>query len=104
MLRYIDNTKTSLRIAYDSNHVDVFNYRYIPHTILVGKNGFIKAMTTPDQLTEKIIADFIEGKEIELISKENKPTNLNLFKEFNNPFYQYTLTAENKNLNFINQM
>ena len=53
----------------------------------------VKAISTPDQLTEKLIADFIAGKEIELKVKDDKPTNLNLFKEVKNQFYQYTLTA-----------
>jgi hypothetical protein len=55
-------------------------------------------------LTEKIIADFIAGKEIELKIKEDKPTNLGLFKEYKNQFYQYTLTSENKNLSFKNEI
>jgi thiol-disulfide isomerase/thioredoxin len=98
LTRYIDNTKTSLKIAHDNNHVEVFNYQYIPHTLLIDKNGFIKAITTPDQLNEKIIEDFIAGKGIVLIKKQNNPTNIGLFKDYKNQFYQYTLTAENKNL------
>jgi thiol-disulfide isomerase/thioredoxin len=104
LLRYINNTKTSLKIAHDSIHVDVFNYKIVPHTILIDKNGYIKAITTPKQLTEKIIADFVAGKEIEIIKNEDKPTNLGLFKEYKNDFYQYTLTAENKNLSFKNEI
>ncbi len=104
LLRYINNTKTSLKIAHDSIHLDIFNYRNVPHTILIDKNGFIKAITTPDQLTEKIIADFVAGKEIEIIKKEDKPTNLGLFKEHKNQFYQYTLTSENKDLIFKNEI
>jgi thiol-disulfide isomerase/thioredoxin len=104
LLRYINNTKTSLKIAHDSTHIDIFDYREIPHTILIDKNGFIKAITTPKQLTEKIIADFVAGKEIEIIKKQDKPTNLGLFKEYKNDFYQYTLTAENKNLDFKNEI
>lgn len=104
LLRYIDNTKTSLKIAHDSMHIAIFDYRHIPHTILVDKNGFVKAITSPDQLTEKIIADFVAGKEIEIIKKQDNPTNLGLFKEFKNDFYQYTLTAENINLKFKNEI
>lgn len=104
LLRYIDNTKTSLKIAYDSIHPDVFSYQHIPHTLLIDKKGFIKAITTPDQLTEKIIADLIAGKDIELRTKEDKPTNQNLFNEVKNQFYQYTLTGENKNVSFQNEI
>lgn len=102
--RYIANTKTSLKIAYDTNHVEVFNYRTVPHTILIDKNGFVKAIIMPEQLTEKIVADFIAGKEIDQLVKADKPTNLDLFKEFKNQFYQYKLTSENKNLSFKNEI
>ena len=104
LLRYIDNTKTNLKIAYDSKHKDIFDYREIPHTVLIDKNGILKAITTPKQLTEKIIADFIAGKEIELIIQKDLPTNLNLFKEVKNEFYYYTLTDGNKNLSFKNEI
>lgn len=104
LLRYINNTKTSLKIAHDSMHIDIFDYREIPHTLLIDKNGFIKAITTPKQLTEKIIADFVAGKEIEIIKKQDIPTNSGLFKEYKNQFYQYTLTDENKELEWKNEI
>jgi thiol-disulfide isomerase/thioredoxin len=104
LLRYINTTKTSLKIAKDSTHKDIFHYKEIPHTVLIDKNGIIQAITTPNLLTEKIIADFVAGKEIEIIKKELKPTNLNLFQEVTNEFYQYTLTSENKNLLFKNEI
>jgi thiol-disulfide isomerase/thioredoxin len=104
LLRYIDNTKTSLKIAYDTIHHDVFDYPHIPHTILIDKKGIIKAITTPDQLTDKIIEDFVAGKEIEIIKKQDSPTNLGLFKEYKNQFYQYTLTDENKELEWKNEI
>jgi Protein of unknown function (DUF3738) len=104
LLRYIDNTKTSLKIAYDSTHHDVFNYRNIPHTILIDENGFVKAITLPDLLTDKIIEDFIAGKTIDLKIKDDKSTNLGLMKEEKNQFYQYTLTCENKNVSFKNEI
>lgn len=104
LLRYIDNTGTTLRIAYDSLHIDVFKYQNIPHTILIDKQGVVKAITSPDQLSEQIIQDLIEGKEINLKRKEDQPTNLNLFKEVKNQYFQYTLTSENKNLSFKNEI
>jgi thiol-disulfide isomerase/thioredoxin len=104
LLRYISNTNTSLKIASDSNHKDIFDYREIPHTVLIDKNGIVKAITTPDQLTDKIVAEFVAGKEIEVVKKENKPTNSGLFKEVKNTFYQYTLTAEDKNVPFKNEI
>ncbi len=104
LLRYIHNTNTSLKIVHDSIHVDVFNYRTVPHTILIDKNGIIKAITTPNQLTDKIIEDFVAGKEIEIIKKQDISTNLGLFKEYKNQFYQYTLRDENKELDWKNEI
>jgi len=104
LLRYITNTNTTLKIAYDSLHKDVFNYQHIPHTILIDKNGFIKAIATPDQITENVITDLLEGKKINLPIKKAEPTNLNLSKEVKNSFYQYTLTCENNRLPFKNEI
>ncbi len=104
LLRYIHNTNTSLKIAHDTLHVDVFNYHTVPHTILIDKNGIIKAITKPNQLNEKIIEDFIAGKEIAIIKKLDSPTNLGLFKEYKNQFYQYTLRDENKELDWKNEI
>ena len=104
LLRYIDNTKTPLKIAQDSIHRTIFDYPHIPYTILIDKNGFIKAITSPAQLTDKIIADFVAGKEIDLKIKKDEATNSNLFKEVKNQSYQYTLTAENKSLSFKNEI
>lgn len=104
LLRYIGNTQTSLKIAHDTIHHVVFSYPSIPHTILIDKNGIIKAITDPDQLTVKIIEDFIAGKEIEIIKKQYTPTNLGLFKEYRNQFYKYTLTGENKELEWKNEI
>jgi thiol-disulfide isomerase/thioredoxin len=104
LLRYITNTKTNLKIASDSIHKAIFDYQEIPHTVLIDKNGIIKAITTPDQLTANILADFIAGKEIDLKIKKDKPTNSNLFQEDKNQFYHYTLTAENKSVSFKNEI
>lgn len=104
LLRYINNTKTSLKIAHDSIHVDVFKYKEVPHTILIDKNGIIKAITTPNQLNDKIMEDFVAGKEIEIVKKQDIPTNLGLFKEYKNQFYQYTLTDEKIDLEWKNEI
>lgn len=88
LLRYINNTNTSLKIAFDTTHHDIFNYSSIPHTILIDKNGIIIAIITPDKINDKIIEDFVAGKEIEIIKKQDRPTNLGLYKEYKNQFYK----------------
>ena len=64
LIRYIDNTRTSLKIAFDTTHHNIFNYQNIPHAVLIDKNGITKAITTPDKITADIINDLIAGKDI----------------------------------------
>lgn len=103
--RYIENTKTNLKIAFDTLHLSLFKYKIIPHTILVDKNGYIKAVTTPDKISDEILSDLIFGKEINIVDQENasKP-NFVLDKEFKNNDYQFKLTSENKQLSFKNEI
>lgn len=95
LTRFINNTQTKLKIAIDTLHVTLFDYKYIPHTILIDKDGFIKAITSPNQLTDEIISDFIAGKELPKEVVIEKKTPIKLSKEFKNNDYQYTLTSEN---------
>ncbi|MCA0133923.1 TlpA family protein disulfide reductase [Winogradskyella alexanderae] len=102
--RYIENTQTSLRVAFDTTHLKIFNYKYIPHAILIDKNGIVQAITTPDKITEETINDLIKGKPIKLEETEVATSNFSLNKEFKNNNYQYKLTSENKNLGFKNEI
>lgn len=103
--RYIENTKTNLKIAFDTIHLSVFKYKNIPHTILVDKNGYIKAVTTPDKISDEILSDLIAGKEINIVSQEYlSKSNFVLDKEFKNNDYQFKLTSENKQLSFKNEI
>jgi uncharacterized protein (TIGR03435 family) len=102
--RYIENTQTSLRVAFDTTHLKIFNYKYIPHAILIDKSGIIQAITTPDKITEETINDLIKGKPIKLEETQIATFNFSLNKEFKNNNYQYKLTSENKNLGFKNEI
>jgi len=103
--RYIENTNTTLRIAFDTVHLKTFNYKHIPHTILIDKNGITQAITTPNKVTKQIVADLINGKVIK-IQEDNKDfvsdTSLNV--EFKNNDFQYKLTSENKNFSYKNEI
>ena len=99
--KYIENTNTSLRIAFDSTHNKIFHYQYIPQTVLIDKKGIVKAITTPDKITEDIVKDLIDGKHINIKETQTgMADNLDLEKEYKGTEYQYTITAENLNLNF----
>lgn len=105
LLRYIENTNTTLKIAYDTVHLKTFEYKYIPHTILIDKNGFIKAITTPDKISDELMAQFILGEDIKIINeKDVYSSDFNLNKEVNNRLFQFKLTSENKKLNFKNEI
>ena len=102
--RYIENTKTTLRVAFDTTHLKMFNYKYIPHTVLIDKNGVVKAITTPERITDQIIDDIIKNKTIKIEENEIVVSNLSLNKEIKNNDYQYKLTSENKKMGFKNEI
>lgn len=102
--RYIKNTQTTLRVAFDTTHHKMFNYKYIPHAVLIDKNGVVKAITTPSKITEQIIEDLIKEKPIKIEETEIVASNFYLDREFKNIDYQYKLTSENKEMSFKNEI
>ena len=102
--RYIENTQTTLRVAFDTTHLKIFNYKYIPHAVLIDKSGIVQAITTPDKITEETINDLIKGKPIKLEVTEIPISGFSLNKEFQNNDYQYKLTSKNKNFGFKNEI
>jgi uncharacterized protein (TIGR03435 family) len=55
-------------VALDTNRAmnTAYGVRAIPHTVVLGKNGKIAAITYPTMLTEKHIHDLLAGKKIDL--------------------------------------
>lgn len=104
LIRYIENTNTRLKIASDSTHTKAFHYTHIPHTILIDKNGYIQAITTPEKVADEIIEALISGKTITIAEDSNEASEFVLHKEFKNNDYQFTLTSENKKLGFKNEI
>ncbi len=62
--KYVANTNTKLKIAIDTIHQKKFPYRTIPHSIIIDKNGIVKAITNPENITEELVKKLIEGKQI----------------------------------------
>ncbi|MCB0538336.1 MAG: TlpA family protein disulfide reductase [Bacteroidetes bacterium] len=103
--RYIENTNTTLKIAFDTIHIKTFAYKYIPHTILIDKNGIVKAITTPDKITEETIENLISGENLKFTEVQSDvATNFDLNKEYKSNDYQYKITSENKDLGFKNEI
>lgn len=83
---YIETTKTSLRIAYDTTHFKSFEYRYIPHTIIIDKDGYVRAITSPEHINENVIKTLINENEISLAIKsdyKDDTTNVEQLKVIN---------------------
>ncbi len=73
--RYLSNHPMTLPVVIDTSRFinDLFPHKVIPHTILIDKSGVIRAITTPEALTDKVIEDLIEGKSIAILEKVDKP-------------------------------
>jgi len=78
--KYITNTNTKLKIAIDTLHQKEFPYRTIPHSIIIDKNGIVKAITSPENITEELVEKLIEGKQIEKLAVKGQITDTSSVK------------------------
>lgn len=69
--KFIESSKTSLRIVSDTTHLKKFKYQVIPHTIVIDKNGIVRAITNPENVTESVIQNLISNDEIDLAFKDD---------------------------------
>ncbi len=95
---YIDNTHTKLIIAYDTTHFDVFNYKYIPHTILIDKDGIVRAITSPDDLNKEVISNLINNNKVDLSFKNDfvvDTSSVRVLKSVKTRNYEIVLTNYN---------
>jgi uncharacterized protein (TIGR03435 family) len=69
--KFLSKRKVNLPIAIDIDRKlsDYFPHRSIPHTVIIDKDGIIKAITTPEELTKTILNEMIAGKEVTLSEK-----------------------------------
>ena len=105
LLLYIKNTNTPLTIAYDTSHLAFFPYQFVPYTILVDRDGFIKATATTEKLTDIVVYNLINGKEVEF---EHSNVNINhkntIDTTFVNEQFEFNISGENKNRRFKNKI
>ncbi len=109
LLRYIQNTSTDLRIAFDTTHIQTFNYRYLSTTFLIDENGIIKAVTYPKHINDAVLEDFINGRDLNLpnILKQEEEIETNelvIISELKDLEVQYSLTHENNKEKFSNKI
>ncbi|NER15552.1 redoxin domain-containing protein [Leptobacterium flavescens] len=69
--KFIKTSKTSLPIVSDTTHYDYFKYKVIPHSILIDKNGIVRAITGPENINENVIESMLAKNEIELEPKDD---------------------------------
>jgi thiol-disulfide isomerase/thioredoxin len=84
VVSFLNQRPTSLQVALDENHElnKLFYHQFMPHTVIIGTDGIVKAITSPDQITEEVIYMVKSGAEIvvktkaEFVSKDENATAL----------------------------
>jgi thiol-disulfide isomerase/thioredoxin len=95
--KFIKSSNTSLRIVSDSTHTANFKYKTIPHSIIIDKNGIVRAITSPENINVNVIENLISNNEIELDLKDDFYIDPNLkvktIKTFANSDYRIELKS-----------
>lgn len=69
--RFIKTTNTSLRVVSDTTHSNSFKYKVIPHSVILDKNGIVRAITSPENITSSVIKTLITANSIDLPIKDD---------------------------------
>lgn len=69
--KYINLTNSSLTIASDTTHRDVFPYKTIPHSILIDKNGIVRAITNPENINQQSIERLLKEDIVDMKIKDD---------------------------------
>ncbi len=69
--KFIKSSNTSLRVVSDSIHTANFKYKVIPHSIIIDKNGIVRAITSPVNVNKEVIENLITNNEIDLDLKDD---------------------------------
>jgi len=95
--KFIKSSQTSLRIVSDTTHIKTFKYKVIPHSIIIDKNGVVKAITSPENINDKVIKNLIADNEIDLELKDDFYIDPNLTVETIKTVANSDYTIELKN-------
>ena len=94
--QFLKNRKLNLPVAIDENGQlnAAFAHRSVPHTILIDKEGIVRAITEPTEITEELIAKIINGQSVSIQEKKDllnfDPTKP--LSAFGNINFQLTIT------------
>lgn len=69
--KFIESSNTSLRIVSDTTHINNFKYKVIPHSIIIDKDGVVRAITSPENINENVIKNLLSNNEIDLSLKDD---------------------------------
>jgi peroxiredoxin len=69
--RFIKSSNTSLRIASDTSHTLNFRYNVIPHSIIIDREGIVRAITSPGNINAGVLNNLISNNEISLNVKDD---------------------------------
>jgi uncharacterized protein (TIGR03435 family) len=93
--KFIKSSKTGLMVVSDTMHSANFKYKVIPHSIIIDKNGIVRAITSPEHITKAVVSNLILKDQIELESKDDFYINPNLevklIKSISNSNYRIEL-------------
>jgi uncharacterized protein (TIGR03435 family) len=70
--KFIKSSNTTLRIvSNDTTHFQNFKYKVIPHSIIIDKDGIVRAITSPENINKVVIENLISKNEIDLDLKND---------------------------------
>lgn len=95
--KFIKSTSTSLRIVSDSTHTESFKYKVIPHSVIIDKNGIVRAITNPENINVDVIKNLISNNKIDLDLKDDfyidPNSKVNTIKKVANSNYRIELKS-----------
>ncbi len=95
--KFIKSTSTSLCIVSDSTHTESFKYKVIPHSVIIDKNGVVRAITNPENINIDVIKNLISNNKIDLDLKDDfyidPNSKVNTIKKVANSNYRIELKS-----------
>lgn len=71
--KFLSKRSTKLPITIDTERKlnNLFPHRIIPHTVVIDKEGVVKLVSSPKQVSSEVIAKIIKGLEVSLPEKKD---------------------------------
>lgn len=69
--KFIESSNTSLRVVSDTTHMKNFKYKVIPHSIIIDKDGIVRAVTSPENINDDVVKNLISNNQINLDLKND---------------------------------